>query len=126
MKYVLVAIVGLILYSGSVYSQTTYPNNEDGQFEDILTPQYYLSQDGDPFRNDMNKFIHFARKVPFQHPLQNTAGHMPQYRTPEMGKFGAGKGRARIIEAPRRKQRGMRSQDSIPSCDGFTYSKPGN
>lgn len=60
------------------YSQT-YPNNEDGQYEDMLTPAYYLAPNGDAFRNEVNKFVHFARIGSFQHPLEDSIGQMPSF-----------------------------------------------
>ncbi len=45
----------------------------------MLTPAYYPAPDGDTFRNEINKFVHFARLVPFQHPLEDSVGQIPSY-----------------------------------------------
>lgn len=73
-------------------AQNSYPDNETGQYEDLLTPPYYNSTSGSPFREATNTFVHFARLIPFQHPLQDSLGNIPSYSTPANGEFGAGKG----------------------------------
>ncbi len=78
MSSTIIIILGIILISTKSFAQT-YPNNEDGQYEDMLTPAYYLAPNGDGFRNEINKFIHFARLESFQHPLEDSAGLMPLY-----------------------------------------------
>lgn len=98
MKNIIFTIFGIILFTSISYSQIIYPNNEDGQFEDMLTPQYYLSASGAPFREEVNKFVYFARIAPFQHPLEDTTGRLPEYFTPANGLFGAGKGPNRTAE----------------------------
>lgn len=65
---VLFILVGLMISISQAYAQT-YPNNETGQYEDMLTPEYYNTPNGGTFRNEINKFVHFARLTPFQHPL---------------------------------------------------------
>ena len=79
MKTTIAIILGIVLFIGTTYSQTIYPNNEDGEFEDMLTPAYYLAGNGDPFRNEINKFVHFARLGSCQHPFENQAGEIPAY-----------------------------------------------
>ncbi len=71
---------------------TEYPINEDGDYQDLLTPQYYLSEDGAEIRDEINKFIFFARMEPFQHPLESPAGVLPVFNTPVNGTFEVGKG----------------------------------
>ena len=73
-----IATLGLLLFSLTAFSQT-YPNNEDSQYQDMLTPGYYNAPNGDDFRNEINKFIHFVRLEPFQHPLENISGQMATY-----------------------------------------------
>ena len=73
----LLIIVGLILVGNLILAQTTYPDNEDGEFEDMLTPAYYYAPSGDAFRNEINLFVHFARLESFQHPLDDGTGTMP-------------------------------------------------
>ena len=72
--------------------QSDYPNNEDGIYQDILTPLYYNSNENDSFRNDVNKFIYYVRQEQFQHLLEDESGQIPQYTVPSSGKFGVGKG----------------------------------
>ena len=67
----IILIIGGLLFAVSTFSQT-YPNNEEGQFEDMLTPEYYNTPDGGAFRLELNKFIHFARHIPFQNPLMDS------------------------------------------------------
>jgi len=74
----IIIILGLTLISTKSFSQT-YSNNEDGQYEDMLTPAYYLAPNGDNFRNGINMFVHFARTEPFQHPLEDSVGHLPLF-----------------------------------------------
>ncbi len=83
---ILVSLIGLILQS---FSQV-YPNNEDGQYEDMLTPEYYNTPNGGAFREEINKFVHFARLTPFQHPLKDANGNIPTYTVPRG--FGDGLG----------------------------------
>ena len=79
MKRIVTIIFGILLFIGKSHSQTTYPNNEDSQYEDMLTPKYYLTGNGEPFRNEINMFVHFARLDSFYHPLEDSTGQMPQY-----------------------------------------------
>lgn len=60
-------------------SNGQFPNNEDGQYEDMLTPEYYNTPNGGAFRLEVNKFVHFARQLPFQHPFEDSLGHTPTY-----------------------------------------------
>lgn len=79
MKNIILTFFGIILFLNVSYSQITYPNNEDGRFEDMLTPAYYNAPNGDAFRNEINMFVHFARLMPFQHPLEDIKEEMPSY-----------------------------------------------
>lgn len=79
MKKQIYLLVVLFINSLCVFSQS-YPNNEDGIYEDMLTPRYYQS-DQDGFRTEVNRFIYFARQIPFQHPLSNSIGQKPEFRT---------------------------------------------
>jgi hypothetical protein len=54
-----------------------YPNNEVYQYQDLLTPAYYNAPNGDPFREEVNKYVYFARQIPFQHPFANSNGDTP-------------------------------------------------
>lgn len=62
---------------------------------DFLTPDYYSSEENSAFKKEIDRFIFFARKIPFQHPLQDSEGNMPEFFTPGFGTFGAGKGPTR-------------------------------
>ncbi len=90
MKPTIVIIIGIILFIGKAYSQTSYPNNEDGEYEDMLAPEYYLSENDAPIRNEINTFIHFARLKSFHHPFKDSVGQVPQYVIRR--KFGDGLG----------------------------------
>ncbi len=68
-------LIGIVVLVINVYAQ--YPNNEDGQFEDMLTPEYYDTPYEGEFRLELNKFVHFSRKIPFQHPLEGSSGQIP-------------------------------------------------
>ena len=78
MKKIITLILVSILIASNTYTQT-YPNNEDGDYEDMLTPEYYLTGNNEPFRNEINTFVHFARLDSFQHPFEDSAGQRPIY-----------------------------------------------
>ena len=61
-------------------------------FHDMLTPAYYQSEPGEAFRDEVDRFIHFARQIPVQHPLADPGGRLPGFAISEMGSFGAPKG----------------------------------
>jgi murein DD-endopeptidase MepM/ murein hydrolase activator NlpD len=75
MKTIL-TLFAFIIFIGQSNAQT-YLNNEDGLYEDLLTPQYYNTPNGGLFRNDVNKLVHFAQLIPFQHPLTDLSGNIP-------------------------------------------------
>ncbi len=81
-----------IFFFISCASIFAYLNNEDGMYEDMLQPAYYHVTNSNPFRTEINTFVHFARLISFNHPLQNPSGQMPEYSTPLNGEFGAIKG----------------------------------
>jgi hypothetical protein len=72
-------LFGLIFLMFKGYGQ--YSNNEDGEYEDMLTPEYYNTPNGGTFRLEVNKFVHFARQQPFQHPFEDSMGQIPTYTT---------------------------------------------
>lgn len=74
-----ILIIASVLFFAISVSSQAYPENEDGQYEDMLTPEYYTIEEGGAFRQEVNKFIHYARLVPFQHPLQDTLEAIPSY-----------------------------------------------
>jgi hypothetical protein len=78
-RAVYILSAGLLFSIGSLAQG--YPSNEEGQYEDFLTPQYYHSGESATFRNEVNEFVYFARQVPFQHPLQDSLGEIPVYTT---------------------------------------------
>ncbi|MFT6338405.1 MAG: hypothetical protein ACJATI_005178 [Halioglobus sp.] len=70
-------LFGLIVLVGHSYEQS-YPNKEDYQYQDLLTLEYYDTPNGgDSFRDEVNKYVHFARQIPFLHPLANANGTFP-------------------------------------------------
>jgi hypothetical protein len=78
MNKAIIILTGALLFSTRLFTQT-YPDNEHGQYEDMLTPEYYNAPDGDAFRIEVNRFVHFARLTPFQHPLEDSSGQLPEY-----------------------------------------------
>jgi len=58
--------------------QTSYEINENGAFQDFLTPSYYNVNETN-LRDEINKFIHFARLESYQHPFQNSNGDIAPY-----------------------------------------------
>ena len=76
MRNVLVLLVIMVL---TTISYAQYPTNEEGQYADMLTPEYYNSDDESAFRLELDKFIFFARKQPFAHPLEDSSGQVPTY-----------------------------------------------
>jgi murein DD-endopeptidase MepM/ murein hydrolase activator NlpD len=78
MNRAIIIITGALLFSINSFSQT-YQDNENGQYEDMLTPEYYNSSNGSAFREEVNRFVHFARQTAFQHPLEDASGQIPTY-----------------------------------------------
>ncbi|MDA9764280.1 M23 family metallopeptidase [Opitutales bacterium] len=66
--------------------------------ENMLTPAYYQSNRGDPFRAEVERFISISRKEDFHHPLMNEIGQIPSFQVPRWGTFGAGKGPIRELQ----------------------------
>ena len=79
MKVFSIVFYAVLILGKTLTAQTTYPNNEDGQYEDMLTPQYYHSANGEAFRHEINKFIHFSRLESFRHPLADSSWQIPNY-----------------------------------------------
>ena len=96
MKAAVLILLGFLFQVGSIHSQTTYPNNEESQFEDMLTPEYYNSEDGSIFRSKINEFVYFARIESFQHPIKDSNGVVPQYTVKR--DFGDGLGINAIVQ----------------------------
>ncbi|MCF6308755.1 MAG: hypothetical protein L3J09_12505, partial [Flavobacteriaceae bacterium] len=69
--------------------QTSYEINENGTYQDFLTPNYYNTNETD-LRDEINKFIHFARLEDYQHPFQNPNGDIAPYSKNRV--FGTGIG----------------------------------
>ena len=76
MKFLLKSSNLLLLFCIFAFAQT-YPNNEDGKYQDMLTPEYYNAVETSDFRLELNKFVYFARQIPFQHPLEDSLGLGP-------------------------------------------------
>jgi murein DD-endopeptidase MepM/ murein hydrolase activator NlpD len=83
-------LLGLVFLVFISYGQ--YPNNEEGQYEDMLTPEYYNTANGGAFRLEVNKFVHFARQLPFQHPFEDSLGQIPGYNVQRSFGDGIGPG----------------------------------
>ena len=79
MKNPILIFLVLICSSTSLPAQPDYPENEDGSYGDLLTPEYYDTPEGEPFREEVNKMVWFARQTPFHHPLADSLGNLPAY-----------------------------------------------
>jgi len=75
-----------------IFVQLAKSQNIDDFRDDMLTPNFYLSEENSEFKIEVKNFLKFARQIPFQHPLADSLGNMPTFTTPFFGKFGAGKG----------------------------------
>ncbi|MEA2068469.1 MAG: M23 family metallopeptidase [Verrucomicrobiota bacterium] len=71
--------------------QTRYQENEEGAFQDMLTPAYYNADTGDPFRDEVNRAIYYFQRDPLHHPLQNGTNAVPEFEIQAV--FGSTKGR---------------------------------
>lgn len=60
--------------------QTIYQTNENGTYQDFLTPNYYNTDETD-LRNQINELVHFARLENYQHPFKNASGAIASYST---------------------------------------------
>lgn len=58
--------------------EVSYEINENGLYQDFLTPNYYTIDKVD-LRFELNKFIYFARNVKYQHPFQDPNGDIASY-----------------------------------------------
>ncbi|MFA7256921.1 MAG: M23 family metallopeptidase, partial [Kiritimatiellales bacterium] len=61
---------------------------------DFLTPEYYNGH----LKKEADHFLSCVHKEQFRHPLTDAAGKVPDYAIPNMGKFGAEKGRGRPMQ----------------------------
>ena len=88
------AVFALVPWSGGMGETppTQYPDNEEGAVQDMLTPAYYQVPEGAAFREEVNRFVYFARGLPFQHPLADSFGATPSFFVSDLGRFGAPKG----------------------------------
>ena len=55
--------------------ETSYESNEKGKYQDFLTPNYY-NADNTSLRNEINKYVYFARNVDYNHPFQKPGGQI--------------------------------------------------
>jgi hypothetical protein len=94
MKKTILLLSGLVLLTLEFHAQAVFPDNETREFEDMLTPGYYLASTGDSLRIMINEFIHYCQAESFHHPLEDSTGNIPPHSTPPIGEFGAGKGPA--------------------------------
>lgn len=89
MKMRLIILLGLMILYINGFAQ--YSNNEDGTYQDMLTPEYYNSTDSSDFRQELNAFVHYARALSYNHPFQDSLGHIAPYTIKR--DFGDGIGR---------------------------------
>lgn len=90
-------ILSLLIFSSSCKKdddndyeeQPLYEINEDGTYQDFLTPNYYNTNETE-LRDKINKFIHFVRIENYQHPFQDSNGNIASHSTNR--EFGAGVG----------------------------------
>jgi murein DD-endopeptidase MepM/ murein hydrolase activator NlpD len=75
--------------TNDLLEQIIYEINEDGTFQDFLTPNYY-NTDETELREDINTFVHFVRLGEYNNPFQNPEGEIVSYTTKR--KFGDGVG----------------------------------
>ncbi len=73
MEKVFIGFILIVCFSVG-YAQV-YPDNEAGEYEDMLTPEYYNNMDSSTFRHEVNKFIHFARQTPFRSPFEESTSY---------------------------------------------------
>ncbi|MFK5880035.1 MAG: M23 family metallopeptidase [Flavobacteriaceae bacterium] len=79
-------ILILLIFSSScdkidtteIEEQISYEVNENGAYQDFLTPYYYNTNETD-LRDELNKFIHFTRIENYQHPFKNPNGDIASY-----------------------------------------------
>ena len=69
-----------------------YPDNEDGTYQDLLTPTYYQAAAGAPFRETANTFVHYARLEVFHHPLEDPTGRNARLQAARVGCVWRGQG----------------------------------
>ncbi|VGO15171.1 hypothetical protein PDESU_03753 [Pontiella desulfatans] len=69
----------------------TYPSAEEAVFQNMLTPVYYNAVSNDAFRAEVDRFVYYAGKEGFHHPLMDGTGQVPSYTVPGWGEFGATK-----------------------------------
>jgi len=62
------------------------------EYPDMFTPSYYTEK---TMQQQVDALVKMCQKAPFHHLLENSEGKRPEYRVPDMGKFGAGKGPTR-------------------------------
>ncbi len=67
-------------------------NQQDVYGLEMLTPRYYRVGAGDPFRQEVYRFVARVSEMALRHPLKRDDGHIPDYSVPTIGELGAGKG----------------------------------
>ena len=122
MKRKILIITGITICTATARAQT-YPENESSTYQDLLTPAYYSAPIGDAFRNEINKYIFFARQECFHHPLEDEFGVTPSYTIPSEGTFEAGKGPGGTGEHHKANDLHVGSDDSLvtmyAAIDGY-------
>lgn len=67
-------------------------NDNKIEYQDFLTPNYYLLDSNDNFVSEIDQFLKYVRKQKFNHPFENVKGDKPQISIPENGEFKAERG----------------------------------
>lgn len=84
--------VGMLLPTGAFFRvEGTYPDATAVAYGDMLTPVFYNADTNAAFRHEMNRFVYYAGREQFHHPLENPAGEVPSFSAPGWGAFGATK-----------------------------------
>ncbi len=82
--------VGLPLPGSAFFRVVTFDATNVSN-QDMLTPPFYNSATNASFRTEVNRFVYYARKEVFHHPLEDVSGNMPIFSVPATGEFGATK-----------------------------------
>ena len=75
--------------SNSEVEKKIYALNENSDFQDFLTPEYYNTTNQE-LRNNINKYIYYTRLTTFQNPFKRPDGKISTYNIKR--KFGDGIG----------------------------------
>ena len=62
----------------------------ESEYEDMLTPAYYLPPTGISFKNEVNQFVNTVQHIEFEHPLEGLNSAIPSFVV--KGNYGSTKG----------------------------------